>query len=395
MTTIDKILLKVLGLPQEILSKIKPRDLKVLNSLAKIISSPNFVTENQGRLLIKVLSENSKNFGDFSSDVVSALEAPQWSKSFRPVDTTKKLYSQLTPDGSLLLTIEFAFSSAIRKTLSVQNKKISGLIQASPGKLYHADYTEKNIVALVDLLKPLNFEIEEKIQDFYNTIKSWSEIDIKSQFLISNISHANFQKSITADLGIDTPLDDNIIADRSVRYQYYTEKTEKIGENLVEKIAFRKNSKVWIDSKEHTLDDVFSSLLKLKRLPALLIIDPNDHKKCLEDLQKIHQSLEKNGIFENIGIYFRLPNDESGSQFNKMIADNHYNAELNSSTKIVGVQNGKIPKFFLKNDWKPMSVVSIGSGLKQTKTAAYANCCDLIISYTEQQPIIETRTLWE
>jgi hypothetical protein len=82
-------------------------------------------------------------------------------------------------------------------------------------------------------------------------------------------------------------------------------------------------------------------------------------------------------------------------EFNKFIADKQYNAQLDQSTKIVGVQNGKIPKFFLKNDWKPMSVISIGSSLKQTKTAVYANCCDLIISYSDSQPIIETRTLWE
>ena len=41
-----------------------------------------------------------------------------------------------------------------------------------------------------------------------------------------------------------------------------------------------------------------------------------------------------------------------------------------------------------------MSVISIGNSIKQTKTAAYANCCDLVISYTDSQPLIETGNLW-
>jgi hypothetical protein len=112
-------------------------------------------------------------------------------------------------------------------------------------------------------------------------------------------------------------------------------------------------------------------------------------------LEILGESLRNNRIYDQVGIYFRLPNSEHGSMFNKFIADNGYNYNLDNTTKVVGVQNGKIPKFFLKSDWKPMSVIAIGSSLKQTKTAVYASHCDLIISYTDTQPIIETRALWE
>jgi hypothetical protein len=104
--------------------------------------------------------------------------------------------------------------------------------------------------------------------------------------------------------------------------------------------------------------------------------------------------LEKNRIFDNVGFYFRLDNDTHGKEFNQLIAEKKYNTQLNSQTKIAGVQTGKIPKFFLKNDWKPMSVISIGNTLRNSKTAVYANCCDLIISYSDNEPIIETQNLW-
>jgi len=393
MNTVDKLLVKVISFPVDQLS-LSLRDKKVLKSLHKIISSPHFITENQGKLLVKIFKENSEKFNELSNEICEAIEVPTWSKPFRQVDKTRKMYINSHASGNSVIFIEFTYSSAIRQTITSNSKNISGLGQEQNGKFYVADLTEKNIVKLVDMLRPLDFEIEGKIIDFYKTIKSWSENEVKSQFLITNISHTNFQKAITQDLGIDTAIDNNIIKDRSIRYQYFVENTEKNPENLTEQIAYRKNTRIWINRKEHSLDEVLDSLIKLKRLPVMLVFDSNDHKKCLEEMKNLHVSLQKNGIFDKIGVYFRLPNDEVGTQFNKFIADNKYNAELNNETKIVAVQNGKIPKFFIKNDWRPMSVVSIGTPLRHTKTSVFANHCDLIISHTDQQPIIEMRSQW-
>ena len=62
MTTVDKILLQIINGPEENIRVIKSRDMKVMKSLGKIILSPNFITENQGRLLLKIFHENLENF---------------------------------------------------------------------------------------------------------------------------------------------------------------------------------------------------------------------------------------------------------------------------------------------------------------------------------------------
>lgn len=392
MITVDKFLLQILNLPDSELRSIPSRDLKVLKSLAKIISSPNFITENQSKLLLKVLNENSSKLGESQADIFSLLNEPTWSKPFRLVDRTKKIY--LTKDEPGII-IEFAFSSTLRKVITGIWKEISGLAQIDSGKIYRADLTEKNIVKIVDTFQSHGFDIDEKIEDFYKTIKSWSNEETKNQFLLTNIVHTNFQKSITQDLGLTTEINENIIRDRSNRYHYFVENSEKTPENLTEKIAFRKSNRVWINKTETPLDEVLSSLVILKRFPVLIVFDSNDHKKCLSELVNLNDNLEKLRIFDKVGIYFRLPNDEYGSQFNKFISEHQYNSQLDNTTNVVGVQSGKIPKFFLKTPWKPMSVISIGSSLRQTKTAVYVNNCDLIISYTDQEPIIETRHIWE
>ncbi len=392
MTNLDKLLIKIINLPKEDLSVIASREVKILKSLGKLVLTPHFITENQGKLLTKILNENLSKFGPLIEEITESIVAPQWSKPFRIIDKTKKIY--LSSDNSSII-LEFAYSSAIRKVLQELWKDLGNVSPGSTGKFYSIDLTEQNVVTLVERFEPLGFEIDEKITNFYKIVKSWSEESVKSQFLLENIDHTNFQKHLENDLGLDNEIPNEVIVDRSLRYQYFLKKFEKIPENLTEIIAYRKNAKIWVNQHEHKLQDIFSSLKFLKRFPVLVIFDHNDHKKCFDALVNLHKSLEKNEIFEKIGIYFRLDNDEYGTQFNKLIAEKQYNAQLDDTTQIVGVQNGKIPKFFLKSDWKPMSVVSIGSPLKQTKTAVYANCCDLIISYTEQQPIIENRIIWE
>lgn len=396
MKTIDQLLLKIVSHTSPTLEEqIASRDAKVLRSLATSISSQKFITENQSKLLVKILKENSEKIQDFTEEISETLASPNWSRLFRQMDQTKKLYISQSPDGIDILTVEFAFNSQIRKILAGYTKKITGLVQHQNGKLYFAELTEQNIVTLFELLAPHTFDIDLRIKDFYNTIKSWSENEVKGQFLITTITHPNFQRHITEDLGLETAIDTNIINDRRIRYQYFVDDLKNPPENLTEIISTRTSNKLWIDQKTCELENLFASLVALKRLPTLIIFDTYDTKRCLEDLRNLSESLEKNGIFDQIGIYFRLPNTETGTDFNKFIADKQYNCQLDKSTKIVAVQNGKIPKFFLKSDWKPMSVISIGNSLKQTKTAVYANMCDLIISYTSQQPIIETRVSWE
>jgi hypothetical protein len=394
MITVDHLLLKIVNFTDSTIEEqIPKRDSKVLRSLATATTAPNFITENQARLLLKILKEHQEKITAFQEELQTVLENPSWSRSFRQIDRTKKCYISNYEDLPVL-TIEFAFSSTIRKTLSSLGKKVSNLVQTVPGKVYRASLTEQNIIELVDVLSKLEFEIDEKIQNYYNTIKSWSENDIRNQFKIDTITHSNFQKHITDDLGINTSIDQNIINDRSVRYQYFSEKTEKNPENLTEQIATRSSTKIWINKKEVLLTNIIDSLGQLRRFPMLVIFDSNDPKKCLEELSNLSESLEENNINNQVGIYFRLDNNGIGKEFNQMIADKQYNCQLDTTTKIVGIANGKIPKFLLKSSWKPMSVVSIGKLLNHNKTSVYTNCCDLVINWSDFEPITETRASW-
>lgn len=293
------------------------------------------------------------------------------------------------------LVVEFTFSSEIRKILSNLSQKLENLINPLNTKLWYADLTEQNLVQLVDALEPLGFEIDVTIKNHYQTIKSWSEQEIRDQFLITNIEYPNFQRAITADLGIETAIDQHIINDRSVRYQYFVENPKNPGETLIEYIANRSTPKIWIDKNQHSLTSVFETLVKLRRMPLLVVFDTIVNEKYLENMQILSDAIENVGLQDNVGIYFRLPNDTTGKKFNSLIADKQYNKRLDENLIVGGVMSGKIPKFFLTSPWRPMSVIALDTkmGLRHGKTSVYTNYCDLVIEYAEEKSILEERKI--
>jgi hypothetical protein len=157
----------------------------------------------------------------------------------------------------------------------------------------------------------------------------------------------------------------------------------------------QKKTKIWINSNTWSLTEVVKSLVELKRLPLLVVFDQTTPLTTITQFNELSTALTKNGITDNIGIYFRLDNTPDGKIFNDGIANRKYNSMLDESTTVAGVLGGKLPKFFLKTGWKPMSVLCIKNTLRQSKTAVYAKCSDLIITYTPTEPLIETRNIWE
>ncbi len=366
---------------------VSSRDFKVLKSLHLNLTKGIFFTINQSDLLKKILIENKEKIASHYEDFENILKLSLWSKPFRIVETVRKIYLSDNTEKEIKIIIEFSFSSNLRKIMQEISKNLTNLEPVTNGKFYIVDLDEKNIVTLVESFKNHKFSIDEKIIEYYNTIKSWKKEEIFGQFDIESILNQNFQKAISDDLGIETPLTQAIINDRRIRYQYFCKPIIE-PKNLAETLAMREKSYVWLDKNKHSLDEIIVALKELRRLPILVVFDSQNEKQCFEDLKNLSENLEKNDIFTDIGIYFRFDNTEDGSTFNKYVAEKKYNSRVTKDTKIVGIQNGKIPKFLMKSDWKPMSVISLNNNLRNNKTSAYANCCDLVIAYTEKEPII-------
>jgi len=395
MLTADDLLKKIINVKFDEVKKMLPsRDIRVIIGLSKAMSSASYITENQSRLLLKILTNHQDTLKDLHEEITEVLAMPSWNKPFRRIEQKKILKITKDSQGDSYLTIEVFYAGEIKEFLQQVMKQLSDMQPSLTPGVFRFALTEKNIVIAVEGLSGKKFEIESDIKDHYETIKSWSKSEVEKQFVITSMANQNFQKMVGDEIGSIEPLDKNIINDRRLRYQYLSDFYQKNPENLPEIIANRDHEYCWVDSKTYQLEETFDAIKRLQRFPLLFIFDSYDQNQCLKDLQKISEILEKNGISEGVGIYFRLENNEVGKQFNQLVAEKKYNCELTKTTKIVGIQNGKIPKFFLKNAWTPMSVISLGNILKYNKTGVFVNNCDLIVSYTDTKPMEPVRFKW-
>jgi hypothetical protein len=284
-------------------------------------------------------------------------------------------------------------SPSIKKEFLTLTREFENVTGSVSGKHYFFDLTEKNLVKLVDKLTPLDFEIDPVIQGHYSTITSWHIDTYKSQFEPATLHYSNYQRVVNEDIGAIEQVDPLLLRDRAIRYQYMCERNESPS-NLTETIANRQGVKVWVDHTAYTLGNVFESLKTLDRLPTLIVFDSWAEPKTFEVMSELAEALDQNGV-TNVGVYFRMENTEEGKKFNQLVADKKYNQKLDATTQVVVVQSGKLPKFLLKNDWRPMSALAVNTrmGLRHGKVSVYAACTDLIVEYAEEPVLIDKRTI--
>ena len=84
-----------------------------------------------------------------------------------------------------------------------------------------------------------------------------------------------------------------------------------------------------------------------------------------------------------MSVLFRTENNID-KRFNEYIRDNGLNNPLDNTTKIVYINSNKFPKPLLKSNWKPNTVLCMGSYRLNEKVNDYINAFDLVIHYDDQ-----------
>lgn len=383
MTTIDKVLSQTCQHLKSLNGKILPRDKRILTSLGNQLDQGNFLTENQGKLLTKILTENIQVLSTVVEDIDYALTANRWSQPFRVIHRVRKIYIPTTDPNTII--IEFTFDKRVKAKLASLTGKLSGGLASSGPRNYVASLTEKNIYLLVNEFIKDGFEIDQKILNFYQEISEILKIS-KPTYSVFQLENEKLKKQIEEDIGaIDL---DNLLLlqDRKFRYQYQISKkiTEK---SLKSEIANRASTKVFVNAKNYSLTELVSALCELKRLPLLFIFDGHDvvvSKKCLESVEK---SVKFNGLDDQVGIYFRFNTTADTAQFNTAIGELGFNKYLSDDTKVVGISNSKLPKFMVNSDWRAGSVISFTNNFKNNKSYVYCSNVDLVVYYNDKKPL--------
>ncbi len=382
MKTVDSLLLEIFHDIQLFNGKINTKDKRILSSLGHQLTQGNFLTESQSKLLLKILKENISHIKSQKLDIDEILETPVWSKSFRVIQRVRKIYENFKENT---LVIEFTFDKRLKEKLISLTTKLDGTIVNDGSRHYSVSLTERNIFSIVTLFKTDNFEISEKILNFYQEISKIRE-EQKDLFSILTTSNENLKKIVEEDIGEISKNNLLLLQDRKFRYQYKI--SEKIKENsLTSDIAQRPGTHIFIDSNKILLDDLIQSLIELDRLPVMVIFEGHDSKLNRESLEILAKSLKKHNLDNQVGIYFRFEKVSDTAKFNSAIAEYNFNKVLSDDTAVVGISNSKIPKFMIKMQWKPRTVISFTNNFKNNKSYVYTNDVDLIVYYNNKKPL--------
>lgn len=384
MTTIDNLLIELGQQIKQLDSLISKKDKKILISLSKQLSNNVFLTENQANLLKKILQENVASLKTVFLTLESTLMDNKWSKEFRIIKKVKKIY--IDPENRSHIILEFNFNHRLKEKMSKILPSLEGQI-VNKGTKYLFLATETNIDAVIGAFIKENFDIEENILNFYQEIQKIHKSSTQP-FEIFSTTYEKLKNCVAKEIGQIEKDNILLLHDRKIQFQY--EIYEKIeGNTLENRIAQRTSNKIYINPANVNFVDLVNSLMTLRRLPLMVIFEGYDSKRDVESLKMLEKSLKFHNMEKNVGIYFRYDNGLEICEFNKLIATLNYNNLLSEHTDVVGISNSKLPKFMLKSNWKPKSVISFTNSFRSNKTSVYCNDVDCIIYYTDVKPLDE------
>lgn len=386
MLTIDELLNKIESHGIDQLSSSVPiKDRRILKNLAKMIKMPMFITESQGRLLIKILQENLESLHFIGPNLIPSLRSPTWTLEFRSVDLSRKISIVKDTNGNSVINIECSFNKDIKRILQTISKTMDGEIFKVGSKYCQFLLSEKNLLSIITQLKKYNFEYTQPVELLYNNITAINRQEIIDSFEVNNANNTKIQMVLRNEIDKDNIL---LVSDRRIKYQYIVKNLKTNTPSLAEYLAQRTQPKVFINSELYSAIDLILSLRELNRSKVLGIFDEYDVKSCIQNLQMIHSAFEYLGNKPNIGVYLRFPNEGEGKKFNQLVAEYGYNKQLDNNCRIAVIANGKLPKFFLKSSWYPDTTISFSHQFRNNKTSVYCNSCDMIVYYSTQAPLI-------
>ena len=391
MLTIDNILLNIEqhGI-DKLNSSVPVKDRRILKNLVRMIQMPAFITESQGRLLIKILQENMEALHFIGSALIPSLKNPSWSKGFKTVEIIKQLSISKNSSGESFIDVECSFNKEIKKSLTTITRNIEGsAFTVTLGKRSSFLLTEKNLYNIVKEFDKHNFEKSEQVIKLYNDICSLDVTGTKNSFNIYKTADVKLKNRLIKNIGVIDSTNMLLLEDRKIEFQY-TVKGNLDDSSLANKIAKRTNNKIFINSSEYTLLDVALALRQLRKMPTLCIFDEYDAGASVKNLKIVKTVVDAVDPTINVGAYFRFNNSGDGEQFNKLVSEYGFNKQLDNNNRVSIIANGKLPKFFLKSDWYPKTVISFSNHFRSNKTSVYCNSCDLIVYYTSSQPMIGT-----
>lgn len=350
-------------------------DLSIVKSLGKQLGNGNPFTEKQSHIGLRLVKKYSSLLFEkgFEADNILDQKLFQW--PFRTIDKTKSLYI----DGEKIVLKSPFIADIVNKVKKRKKPSYYKGEYQSETKEWAFDYSEANVEFLVNLVKGMNFNIDEKIKEDYKKI-----VDIKKNAL-------DYYPMLTRKMGgyvynnIVIEQEDPRRAVMKAKLKGCAVYDDSVVNSMkpkqpTDKILLGDSQKWFINSNIYHYLETFSLLNTVDK--CIIMCSSNS----VEQLQSVIENLLGSGYSSNdICVMFRFKNNKEWFEGNKYIK----NAGVNtfSPDKKVFIINEKIPKPLIQNNIDPQLIIcTLPTQPSHYKTQAWLENKPTVIYYCSSKP---------
>ena len=369
------------------------QDAKILKSIAKQLSKGIAMTDRQYGLVLEKLENYRDQFKSHDIDIDEYKD-----KLLYPLREIDRSHTLKLDKGRLIMRFPF-------------NKKIIDRIEEvrrldptthSYGKNTHSwAYCPQTLVCLVQIARKFHhkFEIEPIIEEIFSLCMEY-EID-KEKYVpgIYDYKIKNLPEAVTNILQEEIgPCNDETLPryfDRRHLFgiNYFDKRQLEISKKkfsiLSNKIMDRNDPTIVIQNQKFNFNEIVNSLIELNRFPVLIVLD---NKKALEQLtvcqyhfQQLIHNLDTSVCFRLENTWIPEEDKKITNPFNEIVSQKNLNNPVDKNTKLVYINNSKLPKPLLQKGFFPRTIISFGGkGLQFNNVTNFIQQFDLQIIYEDQ-----------
>lgn len=343
-------------------------DYTIMHSIARQVFKGTALTDRQFALMQTKLLAYKDQFDN--ADI--PLEINKLRHPLREINREK--YITLKNDK---IKVRFPFKKSDIVLINEISHKSKGYNHKKGSHEHFFDYTEINVLNVLDRFAGKSFKIDTELFEVYHEMKHMEAQKEKYVPGIFDMQLRNVSQSakelMESDIG---KLNDNTFlkyADRKFKYGLAHIDVLK-PKNITESIAFRNTIVYESKPSIETLDQLLGSLWQLDRFPMLVILSKDKAEIQLHSMLNYYRDILNS---DQQSVLFRL--DDKNAGFNHLVKDRKVNNWVDKSTKIVYISKDKLPKLLVNCECKPTVALCFDSAFDKTLDTFVKDTCDLVI----------------
>jgi hypothetical protein len=392
------------GTPRRINIRLDTADIRLLTSLKKQLAQKIPLTDRQLDLSLKKIEKYRENLEKCNVDVDHILTVKPLKWPLRVIDRTQSV--EIETDSATnkpVIVVKYVFSKKFAEFWAKVEEHTSTYNRTDKG-VKKIPYSEKCLHLVVQGLVKMNFTISSEVQEIYEKIEKVLEnpenfvpyLDYAENTVVLKNLNSKCENAIVEKFGqrykcsifeyVDYAKSLGVTLKTQNLIKYLSENAPSV---LTKKISIENSTRYRLYPEDYSLEELFSAVDTFNQWPLVIVVEEND--QVLSIVSKMVNELSKIIPKEKINVFFRLKNEQPEyDKFNHFIRDNGLNNYIDSTTKVVFISRGRIPKPLLKANWKPTTAI-ITSNHDFGRMAAYLNDFSTVYYYNSSVSLRNSR----